>query len=190
MFDRYIDSRSLAIARSSGTLSSKLLWLTVLCMTTLGCGPPKPELSMPAGAKGKPDLRLKKAIDPPDASGKAVLDELGITDLQASHKSVETDANPKAEKSDPKDEKKGGASATSKSASKENTAYRRPARWLGVDELPYEFWEVQYLGNRPVGYLHRASGPRQLARPGSIASTQKVLFGFRETRSNSTNIPM
>jgi hypothetical protein len=28
-------------------------------------------------------------------------------------------------------------------------------QWIAESKLPYEHWEIQYMGNQPVGYLHR-----------------------------------
>ncbi|MDZ4848752.1 MAG: transglutaminase-like domain-containing protein [Pirellulaceae bacterium] len=135
----------------------------VLALTVLGCGPPKPEIAVPTELKGKIDVRSTRSSQPPNESGKAVLDELGVSDLKSTRKSSDNDTSAKnGEANNGKESKSGETAATDISAEKPDakaeTAYRRPSRWIETDKLPYEFWEVQYLGNRPVGYLYQRVG--------------------------------
>ncbi len=129
-----------------------------ICLGLLGCGQTDSEVGIASGSKGK----LTPRIEPPNESGKAVLDELGVTELQ--EKPTIT-----AGKSDQTGEK---ISAQGASASNQNEPdgliYERPPSWISVNELPYEFWEVQYRGNRPVGYLHQTVTPSPTGAAGIL----------------------
>jgi len=118
--------------------------IVFLCLITLGCGSNSTENARSSGGK---DARMVKSMEPPSSAGKAVLDELGVSELTPKHK-ISDNKGPSAE-----DRAKSDESKKAQAETEEGSIYQRPARWLNVDELPYEFWEVQYLGNRPVGYL-------------------------------------
>lgn len=126
-----------------------------MCIAILGCGGTKPE--GPVGPKGKKEARLVRPIDPPNESGKAVLDELGVTVLKPSNKISEKSKNAAKDKQNSED------AIANKTSEPE---YRRPTKWVNSDELPFEFWEVQYLGNRPVGYLHQRVSPSAIGSAG------------------------
>ena len=50
----------------------------------------------------------------------------------------------------------GGSPTPAKKPASSNLTLDDPAKpWTTADQLPRDIWEVQYLGNLPVGYLHR-----------------------------------
>lgn len=54
------------------------------------------------------------------------------------------------------DAQQGGSQAPTKKPASSIITVDDPAKpWTTADQLPRDIWEVQYLGNLPVGYLHR-----------------------------------
>lgn len=134
-------------------------FLTIsLCLGLLGCEKTDSEIGMKGGSKGKAVPR----IEPPNAAGKAVLDELGVTELQVKPLVVESTGTPA----------EGKKNSKSKPSDKEDAInepiYERPPTWITTNELPYEFWEVQYLGIRPIGYLHQTVVPSPTGAAGIL----------------------
>ncbi len=84
----------------------------------------------------------------PNPAGKAVLDELGVSELKVPRNISEGKPN------------------SAISAEKKEAKYERPKKWIDEKELPHEFWEVQFVGNRPVGYLHQRVGPSLVGSAG------------------------
>jgi Transglutaminase-like superfamily len=84
----------------------------------------------------------------PNPAGKAVLEELGVNELKVPRNVVESKANAVA------------------NGAKKEIKYERPKKWIDEKDLPYEFWEVQFVGNRPVGYLHQRVGPSLVGSAG------------------------
>ncbi len=124
-----------------------------LCLGLTGCGRTDTNAEGVPGSKGK----SIPAIERPNEAGKAVLDELGVTELQVKPTVVVS-----------KDAKKGEKKADSNNDDEKETIYERPPSWISANELPYEFWEVQYLGNRPIGYLHQSIMPSPTGATGIL----------------------
>ena len=111
-----------------------------LCLGLLGCGKTDSVEGIAIRSNGKSIAPIAR----PNEAGKAVLDELGVTELQVKPTVVVG-----------KNANKGEKNAAGKSEEPEGAIYERPPSWITTNELPYEFWEVQYFGNRPIGYLHQ-----------------------------------
>ncbi len=131
------------------------LWLG---LGIVGCDKTNSKSGIAASTKGKgvPSVAL------PDEAGKAVLDELGVTDLQVKS------AVPDGKKALPGEKKNSHDSSNGEQDISEGKLYVRPPTWISSDELPSEFWEVQYLGNRPIGYLHQIVMPSPTGAAGIL----------------------
>jgi hypothetical protein len=51
--------------------------------------------------------------------------------------------------------------------------------WLAESVLPYEHWEIQYMGNQPVGYLHRRVEKSESQGKGTLRLNADFLRRFR-----------
>lgn len=146
--------RSLHRFGHSTFLSLRLL-VVVTIVACVGCGGDSnpPPLSGPGKTKGS------KATDPiavqaPDPSGLKVLDELGVSDLRV----------PRATLTAKKNTSESSTADSGKEKSKGNS--KRPDTWIDAGELPYEFWEIQFIGNRPIGYIHQRIAPSLVGSAG------------------------
>ncbi len=111
-----------------------------LCLMIVGCGSKNSPKASRAEANGKNNTGSIVPTSAPDQSGKAVLDELGVSELTPKRRISENKPSTADD-------------GATNSGSNDDASFQSPSRWINADELPYEFWEVQYLGNRPVGYL-------------------------------------
>jgi hypothetical protein len=134
------------------TVRERSCVLGLILSVISGCDAGRDQTESLAG--GSPGVRQMTPEAPPDPAGKAVLDELGMSDLPP----------PKNLRS--KVAASGKEGKTSKAATSKQAAYSRPERWIQPDDLPYEFWEIQYLGNQPVGYSHTRVGPSAVGSAG------------------------
>ncbi len=129
-----------------------------LCLGLLGCGKTDSEVGLASGSKGKQVRR----IEPPNDAGKAVLDELGVTELQV------TPAEALGKSTLTGEKKNANGDSTGKHDEPDSPIYERPPNWITASEMPYEFWEVLYLGNRPIGYLHQLVMPSPTGATGIL----------------------
>ncbi len=140
--------RSNAIFREPTFVNRTFVKISLICasFSLAGCEKkPNPDLGLPP--KSSKDSRVLPP-ELPNPAGKDVLKELGVGDLKAPRNVV--------------DVKPGAVNA----GEKKEAVFKRPSRWISEGDLPYEFWEVQYVGNRPVGYLHQRVGPSLVGSAG------------------------
>jgi transglutaminase-like putative cysteine protease len=119
------------------TRSAYFLFAALLVFLPSSCNRDNETSGLSVSAGGS---ALAKATDKPDPAGNAVLKELGIEDLQAPRKK-------------PSINKEKAEEAKAKEAAE--SWYKRPAKWIEIEDLPYEFWEVQFSGNQAIGYFHQ-----------------------------------
>jgi hypothetical protein len=127
-----------------------LAWLLSLSpFFMLGCGSGEANSDKPTTGGNS-----TVAAPAPNPAGKKILNDLGMSELQ-----IPADVLEKRVKAvmSGSDEKK---------IVPEEDLYRRPEQWIKPDELPYEFWEVHYMGNREVGYAHQRVGPSAVGSAG------------------------
>jgi hypothetical protein len=130
----------------------------LLSFGVMGCGKADSKSGIAAGSKGKGGATLSL----PNEAGKAVLEELGVAELQVKPTIVEG----KKSLQDAKQTSQGSLQGE-EDAPKEEVYVRTP-NWISSDELPHEFWEVQYFGNRPIGYLHQTVMPSPTGAAGIL----------------------
>lgn len=55
--------------------------------------------------------------------------------------------------------------------------------WLPETTLPFEHWEIQYIGNRPVGFVHRRIERASSQEPGTLrlSANSRTRFRSRDT---------
>ena len=82
-----------------------------------------------------------------------VMEQLGLNDLAIDAKEFDPEIAVTSEKQDNR---------------KRNATLDQQHRWIQTQELPREVWEVQYLGNKPVGYIHERT-------KGSLIGDESIL---------------
>ncbi len=111
----------------------------------------------PADQLAATDKVLREVgAQPSQPTAETVLDSEGKEALATSI--VKQSPNNLSEKPEGEDE----PSRVLKAAPKPFLTIDDPSRrWIAPEELPLETWEVQYLGNAPVGFLHRKTAVSQ-----------------------------
>jgi Transglutaminase-like superfamily len=135
--------------------STRCFVTLLFCLGVVGCGKTDSKSGLAGGAKGKGGAN----VGLPNEAGKAVLDELGVTELQVKPAIVDSKKALQDTKKNPEN---------SDEESSEGALFVRPSSWILSDELPSEFWEVQYFGNRPIGYLHQIVMPSPTGAAGIL----------------------
>jgi Transglutaminase-like superfamily len=155
-----------AIFREQTFVNRTFVKISLLCasFSLVGCEN-KPKLDAGLPPKSSKDSR---AVPPelPNPTGKDVLKELGLGELKVPRNVVD------------------GKQNSAKSVEKKEATYQRPSKWIAEQDLPYEFWEIQFIGNRPVGYLHQRVGPSLVGSAGiyriDVDTYKQVKLGSKQ----------
>ena len=86
--------------------------------------------------------------EPPDERTERILQDLGVVPQPKPVKSEDSSADSRVEADQTMADERSVIQPTS---SVDNVT----KRWITADQLPREIWEVQYIGNNPIGYMHR-----------------------------------
>ncbi len=96
-----------------------------------------------------------------------VMEKLGLNDLAIEEKQVD----PKIAIANEKEENR-----------KRNAVLDRQRRWIQAQELPREVWEVQYLGNKPVGYTHERTKGSAIGNDGILRIESSALMRISKAK--------
>jgi len=97
----------------------------------------------------------------PPQKNSAVMEQLGLNDLAIEAKGIDPNIAIASEKEDNR---------------KRNATLDRQRRWIQTQELPREVWEVQYLGNKPVGYTHERTKGSAIGNEGIVLIESSALM--------------
>ena len=152
-------------------VASFFFLFALVSVASNGCNDSTPKEKDSNAISGKPELVDQiSGTDTKNASASkktstqkssAVMEQLGLNDLAIEAKEID----PKIAIASEKEENR-----------KRNATLDRQRRWIQTQELPREVWEVQYLGNKPVGYTHERTKGSAIGNEGILRIESSALM--------------